>query len=131
MIAHSVTAAPTGGLVSTTGWAELVPAPPAEIIAGPDGRRHLIAYRIIRMPGGITAMAKEIGEELDEGYRVEFTIDHDGDQAALPDRLRAAVHSAIGYLYLQPDEWHGWAWWRTRWRDGWLSTSLEMGRRES
>lgn len=95
-------------LASTTGWPELLPAPPAEIIAGVDGRRHLIGYRIMRMPGGITAMAEEIGEELAEGYRVELTIDHDGDQAALPDRLRAAVHSAIGRLYLQPDQRHGW-----------------------
>jgi hypothetical protein len=95
-------------LASMTGWPELVPAPPAEIIADTDGRRHLIGYRIMRMPGGITAMAEEIGEEIDKGYRIEFTIDHDGDQAALPDRLRAAVHSAIGHLYLQPDDWYGW-----------------------
>lgn len=95
-------------LSSTTGWPELVPAPPAEIITGPDGRSHLIGYRIMRMPGGITAMAEENGDDLDAGYRVELTIDHDGDQAALPDHLRAAAHSAIGRLYLEPDEWHGW-----------------------
>ncbi len=95
-------------LASVTGWPELVPARTAEIIAGPDGRRHLIGYRIMRMPGGITAMAEEIGDDLAKGYRVELTEDHDGDPAALPDRLRAAVHSAIGHLYLRPDEWHGW-----------------------
>jgi len=93
-------------LASITGWPEL-PAPPLpEVVAGPDGRRHTILYRIMRWPGGITARAEELG--LEEGYRLELTCDHGDDPAQLLARLQRAVRWEIAHPYLEPQEWHGW-----------------------
>ncbi|HUY54191.1 MAG TPA: hypothetical protein VMV23_03420 [Candidatus Nanopelagicaceae bacterium] len=95
-------------LASITGWPELPPPPPPEIIAGPDGRHHTILYRIMRWPGGITARSEELGLGLDEGYRLDLSIDHEDDPGPLLARLRAAVRGMIAHPYLEPQEWHGW-----------------------
>src|SRR5436305_1044037 len=48
-------------LAAVTGWPALPSPPPGEIIIGPDRRRHFVRYRLLRMPGAVTAMAEELG----------------------------------------------------------------------
>ncbi len=91
-----------------TGWPELPPPPPPEVVAGPDGRHHTIIYRIMRWPGGITAQGEELGLGLGQGYRLDLTIDHEGNPDELLVRLRRAVRWAVAHPQMEPQEWYGW-----------------------
>lgn len=81
-----------------TGWPRLPPPPPPEIIRGPDGRRHRIAYRVWRSPGGISVEAEEEGRS--EGYAARLVIPHEGDPTPAVERVRAAIRRRIGHLHL-------------------------------
>ena len=95
-------------LAAVTGWPELPAPPPAEVITGPDGRRHTILYRIMRWPGATSASAEELGVGRGAGYRLSLSIDHGDDPSPLLVRLRRAVRWAIAHPYMEPDEWYGW-----------------------
>ena len=48
-------------LAAVTGWPTLPTPPPAEVIIGPDKKRHFVRYRLLRMPGGVVGLAEELG----------------------------------------------------------------------
>jgi len=48
-------------LAAITGWPILPRLPAAEVIVGPDRERHFVRYRMLRMPGGVMALAEEMG----------------------------------------------------------------------
>ena len=93
-------------LAAITGW-PLLPRPPgAEVIVGPDRERHFVRYRVLRMPGGIVALAEELGSATGSSYRLELRCDHTDDPAALVERIRNEARAAIAHPYLVPsDEW--------------------------
>lgn len=78
-----------------------LPEPPApETIAGPDGHRHQIAYRLWRSPGGIAVEAGE-GDRSSDGYFVQVVGPHDADVSMLVERVKAAIRRRIGRLDLE------------------------------
>jgi hypothetical protein len=48
-----------------TGWPTLPDPPAPEVIIGPDDRKHLIRYRLLRMPTAVLALAEELRQGLD------------------------------------------------------------------
>jgi hypothetical protein len=94
-------------LAAATGWPTLPAPPPAEVIIGPDKRRHFVRYRLLRMPGGVVVVAEELGGPVHAGYRLELLDDHDSDPSPLLERIRTETHAAIAHPYLRVDEWHG------------------------
>jgi hypothetical protein len=93
-------------LANATGWPSLPAPPPAEVIIGPDHKRHFVRYRTLRMPGGVVALAEELGGPLHAGYRLELLGDHFRSVAA------ARAHSdrnPCGYRppVLKVDNYHG------------------------
>lgn len=90
-------------IAAATGWPELPAPPPPEVIAGPDGERHVFRYRLFRWPGRVVAIAEEVGRG-DGGHRLEIGVDHPGDASALRERIRAAARSAVGRIQLVTDE---------------------------
>lgn len=105
-----------------TGWPRLPEPPPPETIVGPDGRQHLIVYRVWRSPGGIAVEASE-GDRSFEGYDAELVGDHEADVATLVEQVRAAIRERIarqdlelspsGYMIMAGNELLG----RFVWRD--------------
>jgi hypothetical protein len=92
-------------LAAVTGWPTL-PAPhPAEVIIGPDRRRHFVRYRMLRMPGAVVALAEELG--VGTGYRLELRCDHLADPSSLVERIRTETRAAIAHPYLALDTRHG------------------------
>jgi hypothetical protein len=77
-----------------TGWPRLPEPPPPETIAGPDGRRHRITYRVWRSPGGVAVEAIE-GDRSSEGYFAQVVGPHDADVGALVARTKAAIRRRI------------------------------------
>jgi hypothetical protein len=53
-----------------TGWPVLPDPALPEVVIGADGREHRFAYRLLRTPGGITALAEEQGALPGEGYEL-------------------------------------------------------------
>jgi hypothetical protein len=96
-------------LATATGWPELPPAPGPEVLIGPDGRRHEMTYRLIRMPGAIRAVAEERNAPSASGYEVTLTADHRDDPSALAARLVAATHAVIGRRFLEATDRGDWA----------------------
>ena len=94
-------------IAAATGWPELPPPPPPEVIAGPDGGRHVFRYRLFRWPGRVVAIAEEVGR-AHGGYRLEVGIDHLEDASGLGERIRAAARSAAGRVQLIRDEADRW-----------------------
>jgi hypothetical protein len=94
-------------LANATGWPVLPAPPPAEVIIGPDHTRHFVRYRMLRMPGGVVALAEEIGGPLHAGYRLELLGDHFADPSPLLERLRTETRAAIAHPYLKVDNYHG------------------------
>jgi hypothetical protein len=68
-----------GRLAAVTGWPTLPTPPPAEVIIGPDKKRHFVRYRLLRMPGGVVGLAEELGGPVHAGYRLELLCDHFAD----------------------------------------------------
>lgn len=85
-------------LSDITGYPRLPAPPPSEVIVGPDKRRHKIAYRIWRSPGGIVA---EAVENRDGGYRVEVVGSHFSDVPELIAQARSGIRERIGRLELE------------------------------
>src|SRR5215207_1165214 len=78
-----------------------LPEPPApETIAGPDGRRHQIVYRLWRSPGGIAVEAGE-GDRSSDGYFVQVVGSHDADVVRLVERVKTTIARRIGRLDLE------------------------------
>jgi hypothetical protein len=94
-------------LANATGWPTLPTPPPAEVIIGPDKGRHFVRYRVLRMPGGVVALAEEVGGPVHAGYRVELLGDHFADPLPLLERLRTHTRSAIAHPYLKVDRYDG------------------------
>jgi hypothetical protein len=93
-------------LANATGWPTLPTPPPAEVI-GPDKQRHFVRYRVLRMPGGVVALAEEVGGPVHAGYRIELLGDHFADPSPLLERLRTETRAAIAHPYLRIDSYHG------------------------
>lgn len=91
-------------LAAVTGWPTLPAPPPPDVVIGPDGRRHFIRYRMLRMPGAVIALAAELGAPMGSGYRLEVRCNHFGDPSLLLPRIQAQTRSAIAHPYLEPDE---------------------------
>lgn len=90
-------------IAQATGWPEL-PAPPLpEVIVGADGERHVFRYRLFRWPGGVVAIAEEVGRR-EGGHRLEVGADHYEDPGPLPERIRLAARSAAGRVQVTQDE---------------------------
>lgn len=90
---------------AATGWPRL-PSPPAPVVmAGPDGRRHRLRFRLWRSPGGISAEAIEElpGGDADEGFQLKVFGDHDADPAVLVAELDERVRADAGRRYLERD----------------------------
>jgi hypothetical protein len=83
-------------LAAVTDWPTLPAPQPAEVIIGPDRRRHFVRYRMLRMPGAVLALAEELGG----GYRLELRCDHFEDPSALVERIRTETRAAIAHPYL-------------------------------
>jgi hypothetical protein len=80
----------------------VLPSPPgAELLIGPDRRRHFIRYRYIRMPSAILGLAEELGPPPGSGYRVEAHCNHFADARVLEPELRARMRAAIGQQHLE------------------------------
>jgi hypothetical protein len=94
-------------LAAVTGWPTLPTPPPAEVIIGPEKKRHFVRYRLLRMPGGVVGLAEELGGPVHAGYRLELMCDHVADPAPLVDRLPIEARAAIAHPYLKLDARHG------------------------
>lgn len=94
-------------LANATGWPTLPAPPPAEVIIGPDKKRHFVRYRTLRMPGGVVALAEEVSGPVHAGYRLELLGDHSADPSPLLERIRTETRAAIAHPYLKVDDWHG------------------------
>ncbi len=94
-------------IAAATGWPELPPAPAAELLVGPDGRRHVFTYRLFRWPGRVTAVAEEKPADGAPGYRLEVAIDHAEDPTLLGQRIRKAARIAVACQYLKWDDGTG------------------------
>jgi hypothetical protein len=90
-------------LATVTGWPTLPTPPPAEVIIGPDRKRHFVRYRLLRMPGGVVGLAEELGGPVHAGYRLELLYDHFADPTPLVERLRVETRTAIAHPYLKLD----------------------------
>lgn len=77
-----------------TGRPRLPGPPPPETITGPDGRDHLIAYRVWRSPVGIAVEASE-GDRSSEGYFAQMVGSHEADVATLVEQTKAAIRRRI------------------------------------
>ncbi len=82
------------------GWPRLPEPPVPETLTGPDGRRHRIAYRLWRSPGGIAVEAAE-GDRSSDGYFAQVVGAHDADVSMLVERAKAAIRRRIGRLDLE------------------------------
>lgn len=95
-------------LAAITGWPTLPDPPPPEVITGPDGRRHFIRYRLLRMATMVVALAEELGAPTGAGYQLEVRANHFGDPLLLLPRIQAQVRAAIAHPYLEPNEFGTW-----------------------
>jgi hypothetical protein len=68
-------------------------------IPGPDGRRHVLRYRVWRAPTGIAVELYE--DNADCGFEVSVLGDHDADVATLVAAVRAEATREIGRSYLE------------------------------
>jgi hypothetical protein len=59
------------------------------------------------MPGGVVALAEELGGPAHAGYRLELLCDHFADPLPLVERIRTETRAAIAHPYLKVDDWHG------------------------
>lgn len=82
------------------GWPRLPEPPAPEAITGPDGRRHQVAYRLWRSPGGIAVEAGE-GDRSSDGYFVQVVGPHDVDVSTLVERVKATIRQRIGHSDLE------------------------------
>jgi hypothetical protein len=77
-------------------------------MVGADGRRHVLRYRMFRVPTGIAVRLCEDGVPAGAGYEFEVLGDHDADPAKLMAAARAEGLAEIGRSYLEPEASGGW-----------------------
>lgn len=107
-------------LAELSGFPALPDAPAPETFSGPDGREHLMCYRLFRCPTGILAEVEEYtpaGDPVPHGYKYGvFAEDHDADLRPLVAELRGQASEGIarsflttesGRLLLEGDEVEG------------------------
>ena len=92
-----------GRIAQATGWPRLPRPAPPESLLGADGRSHRIDYRLLRTPGGISALAEEVGAPPDAGYELSVHGPHTADATALEARLREKVRAALARRCLEVD----------------------------
>ena len=92
----------------STGWPTLPDPPAPEVIVGPDGRRHFIRYRMLRMPTAVIALTEELSVPDGSGHRLEIHCNHFADPGLLLPRIQAQVRAAIAHPYVELNEWHAW-----------------------
>lgn len=99
-----------------TGFPELPPPPAPITFAGPDGERHVLAFRLWRAPTGIEVELHETGVPEGEGYSFAVLGAHDADITVLVDHVRSRALAEISRLQLEPNP-H---------REGWLVRGDEV-----
>jgi len=87
-------------IAASHGWPRLPEPPAPETIAGPDGRRHQIAYRLWRSPGGI-AVEAGAGDRSSDGYFVQVGGPHDAVVSMLVERVKTTIRRRVGRLDLE------------------------------
>lgn len=99
-------------IAALTGWPELPVPPPDVEMRGPDGRTHLIRFRLRRSPGGIVAEVAEIGPAVaeGEGYAASVIRAQDADALQLLAAVRRRIRADLSQVYLERHED----------RDGWM-----------
>ena len=105
-------------VAALTGWPELPVPPPDVEMRGPDGRIHLIRFRLRRSPGGVVAEAAEIGPTVaeGEGYAASVIGGQDADPLQLLAAVRRRIRADLSQLYLERHEY----------RDGWMLQGDEV-----
>jgi hypothetical protein len=88
-------------IAAATGWPVLPDPAPPEVVIGADGREHRFAYRLLRTPGGIAALAEEQGAPPGEGYELSVLGPHDASGEELNARVRERVRSAVERVFLE------------------------------
>lgn len=89
-------------IAAATGLPRLPDAPAPTEIQGPDGRRHVLRYRVWRAPTGISVELREDNTSSDVGFEYAVLGDHDAEVATLVAAVRAEAQRGIGRSYLQP-----------------------------
>jgi hypothetical protein len=85
-----------------TGDPELPDPPSPIVLAGPDGRRHRLAFRIWRAPTGIEVELEEVGVPTGEGYHFAALGSHHAELAGLVAHLRRRAEEEIARPSLEP-----------------------------
>lgn len=93
---------------ASTGWPRLPEVPAPIEITGPDGRRHVMRYRVCRAPTGISLRLREENVPRSDGYEFAVLGDHDADLAELVVAVLAEARAEIGRCYLEPGSQGGW-----------------------
>lgn len=93
---------------ASTGWPRLPGVPGLVEFVGPDGRHHLMRYRISRVPTGISLRLREDHVPPGEGYEFAVLGDHDADVAELIQAVLDEARAEIGRSYLEPGPTGGW-----------------------
>ncbi|MDQ6728639.1 MAG: hypothetical protein M3066_21140 [Actinomycetota bacterium] len=92
-----------------TGLLRLPDPPPPIAISGPDGRRHLLRYRVWRAGVGIEVQLDETGVPVGGGYRFAVLGDNDAELDTLVAEVRAMAETEIARQYLERTaERHPW-----------------------
>lgn len=84
-----------------TGLPRLPDPPPPITIAGADGRRHHLRYRVWRTGVGIEVQLDETGVPAGEGYQFAVLGDDDADVDTLVAKVRSRAQAEITRQYLQ------------------------------
>ncbi|MFB4273463.1 hypothetical protein [Nonomuraea sp. GTA35] len=82
-----------------TGRDPLPPPPPPERFVDPDGRPHVLAYRLTHGATGIDAELTEV--DVEDGYTFRALADPHADPQRALDHVRESARREIGRQYLR------------------------------